>query len=167
MSKKILIAYGSAAGSTAEIAQSIGEEMQQAGALVDIKAVENVKDMTTYDAVVIGSAVRINQLLGKTKRFLRKHAKHLRKLPVAFFIACMTLKEKTPENVEKAASFAAPMLKVKEPVSLGLFGGCFDPEKLTGMFATTMQSEPKEDIRDWDEIRAWGREILPKLSGEA
>ncbi len=166
MSKKILIAYGSAAGSTAEVAQAIGEEMQQAGAQVDVKAVEDITDIAPYDAVVLGSAVRMFKLLGKTKRFLRKHAKHLRKLPVAYFIVCMTLKEETPENIEKATSFAEPMLKVKSPVSLGLFGGCMDPEKLTGMFAATMKTQPKEDVRDWEKIRAWGQETLPKLLGE-
>lgn len=166
MAKKILIAYGSAAGSTAEVAQAIGEEMEKAGAQVDVKAVENIKDIHAYDAVVVGSAVRIFKLLGKTRRFLRRQARHLRNLPVAFFVVCMTLKEETPENIEKATSFAEPMLNIKEPVSLGLFGGCMDPDKLTGFFAETMKSEPKEDVRDWEKIRAWGRDVLPKLLGE-
>jgi len=165
MSKKFLIAYGSAAGSTAEVAQAIGEEMKKEGAEVDVKAVENVKDIKGYDGVVVGSAVRIFKILGKTKRFLRKHRKSLRQLPVAFFIVCMTLKEPIPENIEKTKGYAAPMINIKEPVSLGLFGGCFDPDKITGLFAMTMKEEPKEDIRDWEKIRAWGREILPKLSG--
>jgi menaquinone-dependent protoporphyrinogen oxidase len=164
MSKKFLIAYGSATGSTAEVAQLIGEEMRKGGADVDIKPVEDVKDISGYDGVVVGSSVRMFTLLGKTKRFLRKHSKQLRQLPLAYFISCMTMKEPTPENIEKTKSFAEPMLKVKEPVSLGLFGGCFDPDKLTGIFAKTMQNEPKEDARDWEKISAWGREIMPKLS---
>jgi menaquinone-dependent protoporphyrinogen oxidase len=163
MTKRILIAYGTAAGSTAEVAQAIGEEMQKAGAQVDVEPVENVKEIDAYDAVVVGSAVRVFKLLGKTKRFLHRQARHLRKLPVAFFIVCMTLKEETPENIEKATGFAGPMLKIKEPVSLGLFGGCMDPDKLTGIFAETMKTQPKEDARDWEKIRAWGREVLPKL----
>jgi menaquinone-dependent protoporphyrinogen oxidase len=166
MSKKFLIAYGSAAGSTAEVAQVIGEEMQKGGAEVDVQPVEDVKDISQYDGVVVGSCVRIMRLLGKTKRFLRKHRKQLRQLPVAFFISCMTMNQPTQENIEKTKQFAEPMLKIKEPVSLGLFGGCFDPEKMTGIFAKTMQNEPKEDARDWEKIRAWGREILPKLSGD-
>jgi len=165
MSKKFLIAYGSAAGSTAEVAQAIGEEMEKEGAQVDVKAVENIKDIKGYDGVVVGSAVRIFKILGKTKRFLRKNKRDLRQLPVAYLIVCMTLKEPTPENIEKTKSYAEPMINIKEPVSLGLFGGCFDPDKLTGVFAMTMKDEPKEDIRDWEKIRAWAREVLPKLSG--
>jgi menaquinone-dependent protoporphyrinogen oxidase len=71
MFKKFLIAYGSAAGSTAEVAQAIGEEMQKEGAQVDVKPVEEVKDIRGYDGVVVGSSVRIMKLLGKTRRFLR------------------------------------------------------------------------------------------------
>jgi menaquinone-dependent protoporphyrinogen oxidase len=166
MSKKFLIAYGSAAGSTAEVAQAIGEEMQKGGVEVDVKPVEDIKNISGYDGVVVGSSVRMFTLLGKTKRFLRKHRKQLRQLPLAYFISCMTMKEPTEENLEKTKGFAKPMLKVKEPLSLGLFGGCFDPDKLTGIFAQTMKEEPKEDARDWEKIKAWTREILPKLSGE-
>jgi len=165
MTKRFLVAYGSGAGSTAEVAQAIGEEMRVGGAEVEVKSVEDVMEITDYDGVVVGSAVRAFNLLGKTKRFLRKHRKQLRQLPVAFFIVCMTMKEPTPENIEKSTKFAEPMLKVKEPVSLGLFGGCMDPSKLVGIFAKTMKDMPVEDVRDWEKIRAWGNEILPKLSG--
>jgi menaquinone-dependent protoporphyrinogen oxidase len=164
MEKIFLIAYGTAAGSTAEVAQVIGEEMRQGGARVDVQPVEKVKNLSGYDGVVVGSAVRMFHILGKTRKFLRRHRRQLRKIPVAYFLVCMTVKEETPENIEKAIGFAKPMFNVKEPVSLGLFGGCLDPDKLTGMFAQTMKDQPKEDIRDWDKIRAWGREILPKLS---
>jgi menaquinone-dependent protoporphyrinogen oxidase len=166
MEKKYLIAYGTAAGSTAEVAQAIGEEMQKQGITVDIKPVETIKTIEGYDAVVVGSAVRVFQLLGKTKRFLRKHKRALRVVPVAFFLVCMTMKEQTTESIERATGFAKPMFKVKEPVSLGLFGGCMDPEKLTGFFAKSMQSRPKEDCRDWEQIREWAQSIIPMLAKE-
>lgn len=164
MDKKFLVAYGTAAGSTAEVAEAIGEEMRKAGGQVDVVAVEKVKDLSEYDGVVIGSAVRINNLLSKTKKFLRKFRKKLKQMPLAYFLVCMTMAEETEENVQKSTEFAKPMLELKEPVSLGLFGGCMDPEKLTGFFAKAMQSQPKEDKRDWEKIRAWGGELVGKLS---
>jgi menaquinone-dependent protoporphyrinogen oxidase len=164
MDKKFLVAYGTAAGSTAEVAEAIGEEMRKAGGQVDVVAVENVKDLSDYDGVIIGSAVRINKLLSKTRKFLRKFRKQLKQLPLAYFLVCMTMAEETDENVQKATSFAKPLLDFKEPVSLGLFGGCMDPEKLTGFFAKTMQEQPKEDKRDWEKIRVWGEELVDKLS---
>jgi menaquinone-dependent protoporphyrinogen oxidase len=163
MEKKVLIAYGTAAGSTGEVAECVGEEMRKAGAQVDVQPVEAVKDASEYDAVVVGSAVRIGKLIRNTRRFLRRHRKTLRQVPVAYFVVCLTVKEKTPENVEKARGYANPMLKVAEPVSLGLFGGCMDPEKLTGFFAMTMKEVPEEDHRDWDQIRTWAQQTLKKL----
>jgi menaquinone-dependent protoporphyrinogen oxidase len=164
MEKKFLVAYGTAAGSTAEVAEAIGEEMRKAGAQVDVVAVENVKDLSGYDGVVIGSAVRAFHLLSSTRKFLRKFRKQLKQLPLAYFLVCMTMGEETPENIQKTKGFAKPMLMLKEPVSLGLFGGCMDPDKLTGIVAKMMQSQPKADKRDWDKIRNWGGELVEKLS---
>ena len=164
MNEKFLVAYGTAAGSTAEVAQAIGEEIGKAGAMVDVRPVEEIKSLEGYDALVLGSAVRVFHLLGSTRKFLRKFRRSMKTMPVAFFIVCMTMKEPTEENIEKAKGFAAPMLAVKEPVDLGLFAGCMDPEKVTGFFGKSMASQPKEDCRDWDQIRAWGRDIVNKLA---
>ena len=163
MPSKILIAYGSKAGSTAEVAEAIGEEMKQAGAEVSVQPVESIKDLSDYDAVVLGSAVRAFRLLGKTRRFIRRHKKALKQVPLAYFLVCLVMSEDTPENIEKAKGFAKPMLKIKEPVSLGLFGGCMDPSKLEGFAAKMMQSQSYADFRDWDEIRDWARETYQKF----
>jgi len=163
MPKKILIAYGSKAGSTAEVAESIGEEMKQAGAEVSVQPVEAIKDISEFDAVVIGSAVRAFRLLGNTRRFIRRHKKALKQVPLAYFLVCLTMSEDTPENIQRAKGFAKPMLKIKEPVSLGLFGGCMDPSKLEGFAAKMMQSQSYADFRDWDEIHAWAHETHQKL----
>ena len=163
MAKKILLAYGTVSGSTGEVAQAIAEEMQTSGAVVDVKPVEVVRDLAEYDAVVVGTAVRMFRILGKTKRFLRAHRNALSQLPVAYFLVCLTMGEETHENVQKATDYAKPMVKTKAPVSLGLFGGCIDHEKMTDFFGKSMRSVPEQDHRDWEKIRAWARETLPKL----
>ncbi|MDY6873863.1 MAG: flavodoxin domain-containing protein [Chloroflexota bacterium] len=159
-----MTAYGTAGGSTAEVAEAVGDEMRQGGAIVDVVPVEEIKDISGYDSVVIGSAVRITKLLSKTRKFLRKNRRQLKLLPLAHFLVCMTIADDTLENVEKTTEFAKLLLSLKRPVTLGLFGGCMDPEKLTGMFAKMMESQPTEDKRDWDKIRAWAREALAELS---
>jgi menaquinone-dependent protoporphyrinogen oxidase len=164
MPKKVLIAYGTKAGSTAEVAEAIGEEMKAEGAETFVQPVEGVKDIKPYDAVVVGSAVRIFRILGKTRRFLRKHKRQLQKISTAYFLVCLTMAEDTPENIEQAKKFAKPMLNTTTPVSLGLFGGCMDPEKLSGFAGKSMQSQPKSDHRDWDAIRTWARETFKKFN---
>lgn len=163
MPKKILIAYGSKAGSTAEVAEAIGEEMKSKGAEVSVQPVESVKDISEYDAVVLGSAVRAFRLLGNTRRFIRRHKKALQQVPLAYFLVCLVMSEDTPENINRAKGFAKPMLKIKDPVSLGLFGGCMDPSKLEGFAAKIMQSQPYADFRDWDKIRSWARDAYQKF----
>jgi menaquinone-dependent protoporphyrinogen oxidase len=163
MAKKILIAYGTASGSTVEVAQAMAEEMGQAGPQVEVFPVEEVKDISGYDAVVLGTAVRMFHILPKTRRFLRRHRKGLSKVPVAYFLVCLTMGEETPENIQKATDYAKPMIKTKAPVSLGLFGGCVNHEKMTDIFGKSMRSVPEQDHRDWDKIRAWAGETLPKL----
>jgi len=164
MAKKILLAYGTASGSTEEVAQAVADEMRQAGAEVNVQPVESVKEIAGYDAVVVGTAVRMFRILGKTKRFLRKHRQSLTEVPVAYFLVCLTMGEPTPENIAKATDYAKPMVETKAPVSLGLFGGCIDHEKMTDIFGKTMRSLPEQDHRDWDQIRAWARETLSKFT---
>ncbi|MFN2302721.1 MAG: flavodoxin domain-containing protein [Anaerolineales bacterium] len=164
MDNKFLVAYGTMAGSTAEVAQAIAEEMRSGGLLVDLKPVEEVKDISGYQGLVLGTAVRAFRILGKTKRFLRKHRKAMQSIPVAYFLVCLTMSEETPENIERATSFAKPMIKIKEPVSLGLFGGALIHENLKDIFGKALKSVPEQDNRDWNKIRAWGREMVDKLS---
>ena len=163
MGKKILVAYGTAAGSTADVAQAVGKEMEKAGVIVDVKPVEKVGSIEGYDAVVVGTAVRAFRVLSNTRRFMRKQKRALRPLPAAYFLVCLTMGEDTPENVKQAIGYAKPMIKIKEPVDLGLFGGCLKHDTLTGIVAGTMKNVPEQDHRDWEKIRAWSSEILPKL----
>lgn len=163
MPKKILVTYGTVSGSTGEVAQAIASEMQTDDIVVDVKPVEEVSKIEGYDAVVLGTAVRMFRILGKTRRFLRKHHKALSQVPTAYFLVCLTMGEETPENIQKATDYTKPMVKVSEPVSLGLFGGCINHEKMTDFFGKSMKSMPEQDHRDWDQIQGWARETLPKL----
>ena len=161
--KKVLIAYGTAAGSTEEVAQAIAEEARSINIEVDVLPVESIKELSGYDGVIVGSAVRMFHIIPKTRRFLRKHRKAFEKVPVAYFVVCLAMGEPTPENIEKANKYAEPMIKTKQPVNLGLFGGCIDHDKLTDFFGRSMKAIPEQDHRDWEKIRAWGRETMTKL----
>ena len=58
MSKNILVTYASHAGSTAEIAEVISKTLSHAGAHVELLPLRDVKSISRYSAVVIGSPVR-------------------------------------------------------------------------------------------------------------
>ena len=51
---KILVAYATMAGSTADVAHVVGEEITKGGLQVDVLPLADVKDLELYDGVVVG-----------------------------------------------------------------------------------------------------------------
>ena len=91
MTNKILITYASRAGSTAEIAEAIGKSLTDSGAQVEVLPMQEVKDMSVYEAIVAGSAMRSSKWLPEAMQFLRVHQADLSGKPFAAFLVCMTL----------------------------------------------------------------------------
>ena len=56
--KRILVAYASKAGSTAEVAAFIARKLADAGLAVDLRRAKSVRSVDGYRAVVVGSAIR-------------------------------------------------------------------------------------------------------------
>jgi menaquinone-dependent protoporphyrinogen oxidase len=57
MRPRILVAYASRAGSTAEVAEVIGRVLREGGPEVDVCPVGAVHSLAGYDALVFGSAI--------------------------------------------------------------------------------------------------------------
>jgi menaquinone-dependent protoporphyrinogen oxidase len=166
MSKKILVAYGTRAGSTQEVAEAIGQSLRQSGAEVDVMPAQSVKDLSVYQAAVIGSGVRINQLYGNVVRMVKKYHTALSGIPVAYFVVCLTMREDILINRAEANSYLKPLYQEAadvKPVSVGLFAGVYDPKKLSFIMNFIMSSAllPPGDFRDWNIIRQWAEDLRP------
>ena len=61
MAGKILVAYASKHGATADIAEKIGQLLSQEDLDADVMPANQVVDVTQYDAFIIGSASYIGQ----------------------------------------------------------------------------------------------------------
>ena len=169
---KVLVAYASKCGSTGEVAEAIGEVLCQGGATVETKWVKSVKDLNDYDAIIIGSAIQKSQWMPDATEFVTANQNILSKLPVAFFLTCLTLSIHTENARRKAMTFldplyaAAPQVK---PVSVGRFAGVLDYSKLSFIYRTVMKRNmkkwgiPEGDYRDWNAIRSWAKDIRFKL----
>ncbi len=166
MNTKILVAYGTRAGSTAEVADAIGKKLAQGGVAVDVRPVKSLNNLSGYSAVVLGSAVRAGKLLPEVTDFVKAHKEELRKLPVAYFVAGMTLREDTPEKRKIVDAYLDPLRAEVAPVDAGLFAGKMDYSKL-GFFERiiikNMIKTPEGDLRNWPEINNWAEKLLPKL----
>jgi len=149
---RILVAYATMAGSTAEVAQAVGEEIAKSGLQVDILPLSEVKHLEAYDGVVVGGPMIMGWHRAALK-FLKKHRDAFQRIPLAVFVMAMSLTqtgetsvgdvpvyvdEKLPKPPEKEGSlnfkeryarlsnYLQPILKATRPVkpaSIGIFGG--------------------------------------------
>ena len=161
---RILVAYASKHGSTAEIAEAVADELRGSGHDCDCVEAGEVSGLDGYDAVVLGSAVYIKRWRGDAKHFLRKQAKALERMPFWVFSSGPTgdPADDDPEWLEPPKIMRrAEELGVREHV---VFGGRVPPD--SGFAARSMaENIPEEfrDRRDWDAIRDWARRIAAEL----
>lgn len=149
---KILVAYATMAGSTAEVAQAVGEELARGGLQVEVMPLSQVEDLEGYNGVVVGGPM----IMGWHRaalRFLKQNRNTFQRIPLAVFVTAMsltrtgetsvggvtvTVDEKLPKAPEKEGSlsfreryarlsnYLQPILNATRPVkpaSIGVFGG--------------------------------------------
>ncbi len=156
--RRALVAYGTRAGSTAEVAEVVGRKLSERGWSVDVEGVEGVKDLGRYQAVVIGSAIRRGRVLPEVRDFVSDRRAELQTVPVACFAVCMTLREDSPANRARASAYLDPLRSEVTPVAVGLFAGKVDYARLDAasrLMAKVARLEPG-DFRDWKAIAEWG-----------
>ena len=169
MKNRLLVAYGSRCGSTGGVAESIGQVLSTAGATVDVRLVKDVKDLSLYQAVMVGSAIRMGKWLPEAVEFVKTHQDRLSRVPVAYFAVCLAMKEDTVENRRKALGYLDPVLKQfsqVKPVDIGLFAGAVDYKKLSFAYSLILQvmGAPEGDFRNWEAIQTWAAGVGPALS---
>lgn len=103
MPGRVLVAYASNAGSTADVAQAISEELINCGEQVETRPIAELQgaNLGEYGAIVVGAPM----ILGwhrEAQRFLKANRAALAQIPVALFATAMTVTqtgEATPANV--------------------------------------------------------------------
>lgn len=171
MNKKILVTYASRTGSTAEIAAAICKTLTQNGEEADLLPIENVHDLSSYHAVIIGSPIRKSQWLPEAMQFLQDHRAELARKRVATFTVCITIAMSNAERYRDAVrQWISPVRALAKPIREGLFAGRLDFSKLpwtldTLLFRLTVAFGilPKGDHRDWNAVHAWAQDLLPLL----
>lgn len=149
---KVLVAYATMAGSTAEVAQAVGERLADQGLQVEVLPIAQAQDLQEYDAVVLGGPM----IMGwhrAARRFLRRHRVALQQIPLAVFVMAMSLTEtgeriidgvpvvldeqlpKPPkrsgrlslrERYANLSGYLRPIVRAirpAKPATIGLFGG--------------------------------------------
>lgn len=171
MAGKILVTYASRTGSTAGVADAIGKSLSASGLQVEVLPMQDVDDLSAYEAVVAGSAIQHNQWLPEAQQFLQVHREALKQKPYAMFSVCMTLAMENGDRYRpQVAKWVAPERELVPPISEGLFAGVLDISRIASLsdrlkFRLSVISGvwSEGDHRDWEAIRAWARDLYPRL----
>lgn len=167
MGNRVLVAYATKYGATAEIAEKIGEVLRQAGLDADVQPADRVHDLTPYRAVVLGSAVYAGQWRKEAATFLEKNEQALSERPVWLFSSGPT-GEGDPVQLLNGWRFPEALQPIADRIGardIVLFHGVIDmqeinlPEKLI----VKALKAPAGDFRDWDAISAWAADIAEAL----
>jgi menaquinone-dependent protoporphyrinogen oxidase len=163
----VLVAYASKHGATAEIAEAVADEIRRHGHEVDCLPADQADDVGSYDAAVLGSAVYVKRWMGPARKLLSRQADDLAERPFWVFSS-------GPCGESPDPSWAEPPRTIKRAERLGardhvVFGGWLPIEPSNFMEKAMVEKTPKDqrDLRDWDEIRGWGRQIAEALGGTA
>jgi menaquinone-dependent protoporphyrinogen oxidase len=187
MSKKVLIVYGTRYGATESTVEEIAKVIQGEG--LEVKVVnakkEKIKDISPYDLIIVGSGMQMGKWTGEPENFLNQFQKELANKKVALFVSsgaqAFLENEKKTEEIEnnrqqyleeKAAKYNL------QPMSMVILGGVWDFNKMNFLLRRTLASfKPRieaagfkeikpglYDTRDWNVIRAWGKELAVKIA---
>lgn len=170
MSKTILVTYATCTGSTVGVAEAIGKTLAERGAVVDVKPMRAVTDLTGYDAVVAGSAIQAAKWLPEAMNFVRTNQSALARKPFAAFLVCLTLAMKQGKYIDFVRDFLKPVRAMVKPVSEGYFAGVLDirnipsfADRLKFRISVAMGVWKVGDHRDWNAIHTWAESVYPLL----
>ncbi len=170
MQHRILVAYGTKYGATAEIAERIAAVLRDHGLDVHVTPADRAGDVSTYTAVVLGSAVYAGSWRKEAADFLSGNEPTLASRPLWLFSSGPT-GEGDPVELMKGWEFPEaqqPIADRVHPQDIRFFHGAIDLKKLN--FAEKLLVKgikaPIGDFRRWDDITAWAAEIARVLQTE-
>jgi menaquinone-dependent protoporphyrinogen oxidase len=167
MDKRVLVTFATKYGATAEIAEKIGEVLQQAGLEADVLPAERATDLSAYQAVILGSAVYIGRWRKEAVKFLQANEQTLAEKPVWLFSSGPT-GEGDPVELLQGWRFPGklqPIVDRIQPRDIAVFHGAVDVNKLNFIQKWMLKNvkAPVGDFRDWEAITSWARAIADEL----
>ncbi len=184
-SPRVLIVYGTSFGATKGTSEEIARILREEN--FDIKIVnaqeEKIKDISEYALIVVGSSLANCKWNSQAEDFLKRFHEELQHKELALFVSSVKPIAEREGNTEEIAKIRKIALEDKvskyglKPITMGLFGGVLNFNKMGFLTRRAMEVAFKSqlqkhgfkevepgvyDLRDWDEIRSWTRELAKK-----
>mgnify|MGYP001816952809 CR=1 FL=1 len=167
MKERILIAYATYAGSTAQVAAALGETLCAYDVRVDVQPISGHPKIDGYQAVLIGSAVQHGNWLPEAAEFVKANQGELKRLPVALF--CVHIQNLGDDETSRKnrLAYLDEVRGLLQPVAEGFFAGKFDRRGAELLLPDLLaRIVPPLDFRNWKAIRGWGDFVYPMLTQE-
>jgi menaquinone-dependent protoporphyrinogen oxidase len=168
MKDTVLIAQASKHGATIEIAEKIGETLAAAGIPIEVVPVKKVKDLSSYRAAIVGSAVYVGAWRKDFVKFLTANQNSLADMPVWLFSSGPSGEGDPVELLEgwRFPEAHQPLLDAIQPREIVVFHGALFPDRLNLIEKKMIEmvKAPVGDFRDWDAIAAWAAKIAAELN---
>ena len=112
---KTLIVFGTRYGATIGTSEEIANVLKAEG--FDVKVVnakkEKIKDISTYDLIIVGSGMQFAKWTGEAEDFLKRFQKELPRKKVALFISTMKTVTEREGKTEELAKLERWNSKIK------------------------------------------------------
>jgi len=166
MTSKVLVAYGTTNGSTAQIAEAIAEVLRKAGLAVDALPARSVASASSYDAVVVGGGLYAGRWHKDARRFVRGHARTLAERPLWLFSSGPLDASAAERDIPPVTDVKKAMkrLDAREHIT---FGGCLEEGAKGWVARMIVRSGKAGDFRDFAQIEAWAGRVADDLAGGA
>ena len=159
---RVLVAYGSKNGSTAEIAEWIAETIRQEGFVVDVEPAFGAHHLAPYAGVVLGGALYAGRWHAAARRFARRYRTELADRPVWLFSSGPLDRSADHGDIPPVTGVARIAAAVGAR-GHRTFGGrlAADPP---GFIARSMAKRLAGDYRDRAAVAQWARGIAAELA---
>src|SRR5438105_8362943 len=154
-------------GSSREIADAIVQELRMPGIDADVRHGEEVPDLNSYDAVVLGSAIYMGNWESAANQFLQRHQPRLLTMPVWLFSSGPVGNGDRPGQGDPPKF--VEIARLTHARGHQMFAGKLDRHNLSlgERLVVNVVHAPDGDFRDWSAIRSWADEIGAALKSAA
>jgi menaquinone-dependent protoporphyrinogen oxidase len=169
---RLLVAYATTHGSTAEVAEFIGQVFREFDIETVVALAKDVQSVSGFDAFVIGSPVYGGMWLSEISQFIHRFGSELAKKPVYYWMTCIRVLEADGRQHAMDEYVHKPTLEKIGVRDIGVFAGKLNLDDIDWQERWTLAARydgkalpgtRNSDFRDWNAIREWARQVRTKL----